>query len=354
MTTENSSLSRRKFVSTLAAGAGLTLTAGATGTTAQAAAASSGEVIVDNTQNVFSDGRWNGRPTLKYFKDHYYLFFHTGTEHASDDGRIRVLRSRPKEPAGWEPIAVLDSYEHNDAEVHVLATADRLFAYLVLEAPVDVGGYPLGTMVSHSSDGTTWSQSAPVYAEKFSGWKPVSHKGMHYMAVDTKTDKGWVELVSSIDGLRWNKVSDIIKGNVTETSLVFLEDESLLAVTRQGWVSIAKPPYTEWRNEKTAYCAGPAVGIVGGTIVASGRVSAERYPDDQPGGSRTGLFTVNRSTLQLQWQKNLFSQWGKDVSYPDILSIGENRALIAWYDGEGYEKGQARQADIYLATLRVV
>ena len=121
MRIENSALSRRNFVTTLAAGAGLTLTAGSASKVATAAAESKREVLVDNTQNIFSDGRWNGRPTIKYWRDRYWLFFHTGTEHASDDGRIRVLRSRPKEPAGWEKIAIIDNYEHNDAEAHVLS-----------------------------------------------------------------------------------------------------------------------------------------------------------------------------------------------------------------------------------------
>ena len=51
---------------------------------------------------------------------------------------------------------------------------------------------------------------------------------------------------------------------------------------------------------------------------------------------------------------NLLTQWGGDLSYPHILAVDDHRALITWYDGQRWEKDVSKQADIFLAFLRIV
>ena len=234
--------------------------------------------------------------------------------------------------------------------MHVLATHQRLFAYIVQESDE---GEPVGSMVSHSDSGTDWSKLERAYDPKFSFWKPVTHKGTHYVASDVMTGRRRVELLSSHDGLKWQKVSIIAEGRYTETALVFLADATLVAVIRQGRIAVSRPPYAQWSLYEGVGLGGPAAQLVGNTVLVAGRTSVNRHPDHQPGGSRTGLFMFDSATQTLNWQLNLLTQWGGDVAYADFLALGNQRALIAWYDGEAYEKGVPKQADILLATLRV-
>ena len=62
---------------------------------------------------------------------------------------------------------------------------------------------------------------------------------------------------------------------------------------------------------------------------------------------------VRPQTLEVVWKMNLLTQWGGDLSYPHILALDDRRALIAWYDGQRYEEGVAKQADLLLAILRL-
>ena len=56
------------------------------------------EVLLERVEKIYTDGRWNGRPTITFWKGHYYIFFHAGAEHSSADGEIRVLKSSGKQP----------------------------------------------------------------------------------------------------------------------------------------------------------------------------------------------------------------------------------------------------------------
>lgn len=307
-------------------------------------------VVMERVEKIYTDGRWNGRPTIVFWKGQYYIFFHAGAEHSSADGEIRVLKSRGAQPTGWTVSDVVDG-PHNDAEAHVLATEERLFAYIVVDD--HLRDEPIASQVTYTDDGVHWSEPKDVYRPEFSFWKPVTHDGVHYVASDVMTGNRRVELLRSRDGLDWQQVSIIIQGRFTETSLAFLRDGRLLAVIRQGRIASSRPPYTEWTVRESPSLGGPAVGLVGNAVVVSGRVGARRYPDDQPGSTRTGLFLLDTETLRMEWQMNMVTQWGADVSYPHFFALGGNRALMAWYDGEPYEKGVPKQADIFLATLEV-
>ena len=82
-----------------------------------------------------------------------------------------------------------------------------------------------------------------------------------------------------------------------------------------------------------------------------------RYPDDQNGSRRNGLFIIDPETLERKWQMNMPTQWGADVSYPHMFAMDHERAVIVWYDGVWPEPAKphlVKQSDIMLAVLRVV
>ena len=337
------------------------------------------EVLIERLEQIYSDGKWNGRPAVVLWRGRYFLFFRTGTDHGSADGAIRMMHTYSNVPRQWStspytpknyratvaagrsldpigpgppPQVVIDT-PRNEQEAHVLATPQRLFVYTVIEDPL-TGGVE-GTMVSHTDDGIAWSQPAAVHHPGWSFWKPRSHQGVHYVAADVMTGRARVDLLRSTDGLAWQTVSTIATGALTETALVFLKDGTLLALARQGWLFKAPPPYTHWTSRKLRTAIdGPSLERVGDTVLASGRAAAANFPsDDQQGTRRTALFVVRPQTLEVVWKMNLLTQWGGDLSYPHILALDDRRALIAWYDGQRYEEGVAKQADLLLAILRL-
>ena len=160
--------------------------------------------------------------------------------------------------------------EVDDAEVHVLVTPDRLFAYGVRADATTERGDPIDSVVTVSEDGATWSRPQPMYDPGFSWWKPVSHGGRHYVAADVMEGDRRVDLLGSADGLKWETISTILSGKFTETALLFLPDDRLLAVTRQGRLSVAPPPYRAWTVVECDHVGGPAAALIGETVLVSG------------------------------------------------------------------------------------
>ena len=194
-------------------------------------------------------------------------------------------------------------------EAHLLVTPERMFAYLAFQAPATPKDDPIRTLITHSDVGLNWSDPVLVYEPDFSFWKPVTHDGVHYVAADIMTGNPRVELPQSHDGMDWQKVSTIVEGDFTETALLFLKDNTLMAFVRQGRMALVRPPYTQWSIHDCPVPHGPAAALVGDTSLVSGRVFTEDYPDDQPGRSRTGLFVFDPKTLKFHWKMNMLAQW---------------------------------------------
>ena len=187
---------------------------------------------------------------------------------------------------------------------------------------------------------------------------------MYYVAADIS---GRAELLKSTDGINWQFVSVISdRYNTTETSLVFLPDNRLLALSRQNkspgshWpgFSISSPPYTSWDytlgNE--AYFGGPAAELIGDTIVVASRTYLGNWglPQEPPReNQRTALYRFNLKTMRLELQAMLPSKQGGDSSYPGILRLGNDRAIMCWYDG-AIDCENPNPSEIWLAHIKIV
>ena len=99
--------------------------------------------------------------------------------------------------------------------------------------------------------------------------------------------------------------------------------------------------------------SGPAAVQVGDTLVFPVARAGRHHPDDQPGDSRTGLFTVDPSDYSLTWHTNLQTEWGDDQSYAGMLALDDRTLVMCYYDGEPYERGVPKRSDIKLATVSV-
>ena len=292
------------------------------------------EIRLESVETIYSDGRWNGRPSIVFWKGMYYIAFRSAFGHGSDDGIGKAIMLKSKDLKEWSASTVIDQPDVDVGEPLLLATHDRLFMYIVAEYPITT------TFMTYSDDGVTWAAPKPVYKEGYSFSTPVNHKGDYY----APADKGPVELLKSTNGFDWTKVSNIVESG-TETALVFLKDDSLLAVIRQSKIARAKPPYTQWNHYSYAPIAlrGPAAALAGDTVLVAGSGNAQPL-----------LYELHMDTMKLELLMNMpmdrFPIPG-DKGYPEFLVIDEHRVLMAYYEGLAYEKGVPKRADIRLATL---
>jgi len=321
------------------------------------------KIAVENVETIFSDGRHNMNPSICRWKDNYYVAFRsaithsapneTGWEGARIGGHIKIIKSADLK--NWSHLIVIDT-EWDDRDPKLLVTDDRLCVYAV--AMRADGGQQ--TFMSFTEDGTNWHAAQEVYKHNYAFWGlyPKEHNGAYYVAADVDdspegtpvAERGRVELLSSTDGVNWQHVSIIVSGYCcTETPFVFLKDDSLLAVTRvdqkaQSWISGARPPYTQWDHWEGLYVGGPAAALVGDTVLVAGR----------QGGGQTALLELQVDTMKLELLMTMPAyRWGAagDKSCPDFLVVDDHRFLLAYYDGEPWEEGVPKQADIRLATL---
>lgn len=330
------------------------------------------EILFERVEKIVSDGRWNGRPSVVFWRGRFCLTFSSAAKHISLDSKIVMIRSEGAQPKSWsKPTTVIDTQELCDVECHLLATPNRLFAYIVQEHPENGTSDGLvgaaGTLVTHTDDGAHWSEPRPAHDPPWSLWKPKTHKGIHYVAADIMGASPRLDLLKSSDGLRWEKVSTILEGEYTETALLFLPDDSLLAFTRQGpgpSISHARRPYTQWTVYDGPKMGGPDAVLVDNSILVTGRSYNYVYPDDQLIGTdpkksiqRTALWTFDMDRMRVKWKMNMLTQHGGDASYAHFLALDDHRVLMLWYDGEGYltadDVRTVQKSDIFLAVLRV-
>jgi hypothetical protein len=308
---------------------------------------------VVEVRKVFDDGRHNAFTDLTWWRGELYLAFRSATDHMSRDGRIRILRS--PDGGAWEQVAALGT-ECDDRDPKFLTTPERLFLYSPGWLPGE-GHEPelhRGTVVAASDDGASWGEFRPCGEPNVTFWRPRTFGGTHYVAAYSSATRranmaGWrVRLLRSHDGLRWEEVSVIHRGQgANETGLSFAPDGTLTALVRRaeepGLPAICRssPPYEEWECALAQrFLQGPMLERIGQRLLVVGRCR-------EGGEFRTGLFWLRDARLDLI---SLLPSGG-DTSYAALATAGEGRWLLSYYSSHEYDTGSRGPAAIYLATL---
>jgi len=206
-------------------------------------------------RTVVADGKHNAFTALVRWKDTYWLSFRKAKSHGSGDGDLIVLRST--DAKNWNEALHLDVLP-DDRDPQFLATENRLFLY---DPALERG--QLTSYVTYTDDGRTWSEPQPVYEPTYIFWKPVAHGGRFYATAHVKSRDGKarnVHLITSTDGLHWEKISQIRGGNwESETTIHFVSDDKLFAFLRQKYgspqssVLWSSAPFTEWHERPTPH-----------------------------------------------------------------------------------------------------
>jgi hypothetical protein len=348
---------------------------------------------LESNEVVYSDGRHNAFTSLVKWKDRYWLSFRNATHHRSHDGRILVISS-PDLKQWSKPVVAIDT-PADDRDPKLVMFNDRLFVATGShvrtfgdEAHLDgqINVTQMHSTLSATSDGIKWDKPWVVRPEFHFIWGLLTHGGRMYAAerkAKTTTVNGVEQrdyasnLLRSDDGHQFELVSEMShERDSSEPAMAFLDDGRLIVFLRHDLdhypeILLADPPYTQWQKvlDFPFKCNGPSLGLVGDTIVISGRAFYEDphtplLTSDIRARERGLLvMTVDLERRALVPQLMIPHTTGPlapgdpgadedarfnapDISYASTVDLGGGRFAMSYY--EGY-KGQ--RSDIRLALL---
>jgi hypothetical protein len=314
-----------------------------------AAAGSTPEVTVHDVRRVFHNGEHNAFTDLCRFKGRFYLTFRSCPSGHAVDSAASVIVLVSDNAKIWKQVHQFAVPQRDTRDPHFLAFNDKLFVYTGTwwsgDGPLarDDPQYDLNKHLGYATftdNGTTWSE--PHQLEGTYGhyiWRAATRDGVAYLCARRKKEysekasgAGGTDIVQSAilqskDGLHWRFHSLVQETLGNETAFQFLDDDSLLAVSRSKGQSTqlarATPPYQAWTRTRIPLAVGgPLVAKWGDRILVAGR----RSGDD--GGPVTALYWLDEND-ELQLFAKLPS--GGDNSYPGFVELSPTRALVSWY-----------------------
>ncbi len=299
--------------------------------------------IVEVTK-IWDKAAHNAFTDLTRFQDRWYCVFREGKGHVSPDGSLRVLVS--EDGKAWESAALIssDKGDLRDAKITVTPEGKLMLAgAIALPKPSEVRHQSL---VWFSEDGKKWSEPIEVGDPNFWMWRITWHKGVAYGIGYATAGKRMIRLYKSNDGKKFDVLVPNLNdsGYVNETSMVFLEDDTVLCLLRRdgnpnkAQLGRARPPYTDWKWEDFGKRVGGPhmLQLPDDRLVAAGR--------DYVGGATTRLWWVDPAEPSLEEIVKFPS--GGDTSYPGLV----------WHDGllwVSYYSSHEGKTSIYLAKVRL-
>ncbi len=300
--------------------------------------------VLVSVRKIWDQAPHNAFTDLIRFRDRWYCAFRESDAHVGGDGRIRILTS--VEGGRWESAALLAEAGvdlrdpklsiHPDGRLMLLAGGS------VYEAKTFRSRQP---RVAFSSDGRRWTPPDKILAPGDWLWRVTWHKGRAYGVsyLGTGADPRSGVLYASAGGRRYDRVCDFPVPGVSEVTLRFLGDDTMVALARReidprlGWIGASRPPYTEWSwTEVPHRLGGPNFLVLpGGALWAAGRAHT-------PSGPATVLARMTRQS----YDPVLTLPSGGDTSYPGLVW----HAGLLWMS---YYSSHEGKAAIYLAKIRL-
>ena len=293
-----------------------------------------------SVRKVYDDGRHNAFTALVRWKDAYWLSFRNADSHAYGEADLIVLCSPDGEK--WTEAHRVNALP-DDRDPQFLATEKRLFLYdPALQGP------DLTTFATWTEDGATWSKPQPVYEPRYILWKPRIHGG-RFLASAHRKGEGkdaakmrQSHLITSTDGLKWDKISLVSGGNYeSETTIFPGPGDKLTAFLRikysvPGFILEAPPPYQEWtRRPADIHLSGHSVHAFRGTTYLFSRTMNDK-------GSDTGTMIYTYADGKATPYCKLPS--GGDCSYAEAVEVGDEMLVSYYSSHEG-------RTSVYLARV---
>lgn len=320
------------------------------------------KVEVSNVHQVFDNGEHNAFTDMIEFKGKYYLTFRTcpGGHMLFPTSRILIMQS--DDAKTWQQVDEFSVPKRDVRDPHFLIFKDKLFVYSGTWYCGD-SAPKTRTINEHlgfavwSADGKQWSK--PIMLEGTYGhyiWRAAAYKDKAYLCGRrirhfAKDDQGRelieTAILESDDGLVWKTASLFNEKQGNETAFLFEENGDLLAIGRSGshsaWVMRSRPPFDHWdRKQLDRFIGGPLLAKWGDHYLVGGR-------QRKNGKFVTSLYWFMDD--ELHEFASLPS--GGDNSYPGILILGPDHALVSYYSSHEKDKDGQPITAIYMADLKL-
>lgn len=290
---------------------------------------------------IWQQAAHNAFTDLVDFNGALWCVFREGSDHVSDDGAFRILRSVDGE--NWHSVALLQdpNADLRDAKFSISPTGKLLL--LGAAALHDRSNLTHQSYLWQSDDGYHWPAPQAVGEPNIWLWRMAWQQQQLYALGYKVGQPRLVRLYSSTDSQHFTAVADIYSGSyANESGLLFNADGTALCLLRRdpepGLFGQSPPPYTDWHWQDI----GCRIGGPQWLQLADGHLLAcVRLYDDKV---RTSLCWIDQHSGELTEALALPS--GGDCSYAGMVLRG-NTLYISYYSSH-----QSNTA-IYLAVAAV-
>lgn len=294
-----------------------------------------------SVKRIWDQGNHNAFTDLIRFQGKWLCSFREATDHGSNDGTIRIIAS--SDGNQWSSVGRLVE-KGTDLRDPKLSINPQGKLVLIMGGSLyrDNSYLTRSPRVSFSADSRTWTTPRKLLAEDHWLWRITWKDGIAYSVskLGEGRDPRRGMLYRSKDCLDWEFVSEFRlpenTWNASETTLRFMPDGEMIALTRPEWIGRSQPPYTKWSWTKVKHrMGGPNfIRLPNGRLWAGARLYL-------PGGSRTGLIKMTPTS----YEPILQLPSGGDNSYPGM--VWHNNLL--WMS---YYSSHEGKTSIYLARIK--
>lgn len=279
---------------------------------------------IRSVKRIWDQAEHNALTDLIFFQGRFYCTFRESDTHVfGKDGIIRVLTSL--DGSQWSSHSIIEK-EGVDLRDPKLSVTPEQQLMLLLEEVVYEEEKALSrySSVSFLHEDNSWADLQKICRPFDWLWRITWHKGKAWgVSYRPGKDQWRVWLFSSENGVDWDEVVEWnIPGGPNETTVRFLEDDTMVALVRRNfktnghaWIGTSKPPYTQWNWQETKHHIGGPDFIIlpDKQMWAAGRV-VERNPYGW--FQKTAIFSMELDKIQ---PALLLPSGGIDCSYPGLV-----------------------------------
>ncbi len=292
-----------------------------------------------------NDGEHNSNTDLIFFNGYFYLV-HASSPYHMGTSRSKLVIRRSTDARTWSTVKVIQVEDTDLRDPKFAVIRGRLFLYILKNLGFEPEPYV--TAVSVSADGENWSPISEIAHPGWLFWRPKTRDGRTWYVTAYWHEHGRSILLKSRDGLEWEMVSEIYRGDRNdETAFEFLPDGRMIVTARlegtRSWhqgahdactlIAVASPPFTEWSHTKSMLTRldGPVLFSHNGKVYALARYDPEGYDrwygtSSLLGRKRTSLYEITPEGMR---RLSDFPSAG-DTSYPGAV-IRDGSLYFSYY-----------------------
>lgn len=264
--------------------------------------------IVLESWAVTNDEFHNSNTDMIEWNGAYYLAYVSSPWHFGNDKSVMHVKRTFDRGRTWEEAAAFNPPGEDIRDPKFAVIGERLFLYALKNTSFIAEPYI--SVYSITADGVNWTPFELIPGlDGWLFWRPKTQDGVTFYNSAYWYEHGESILLKSTDGIHWEIVSTINKGERNdETEIEFMPDGRLLAAARLEYdekmdaifgdargatlIAVSEPPYTAWTELTQSLVTrldGSYLFTYNGRIYAAGR--------HQPDLGKSGPLTAQGSCL---------------------------------------------------------